>query len=87
MGWHELEGRNAKEEKQNHHEKQEESIRALRTAARGAVSSDKQRPLKDFLLTKAHVVSYSPNVSPADVAFYEGQRSMALQILKLAGEI
>ena len=87
MGWNELEGANAKEEKQTHHEKQEESIRALRTASRTAVSGDKQKPLREYLLTKAHAVSYSPNAASGDVAFYEGQRSMALQILKLAGEV
>ncbi len=87
MGWGDLEGEGAKEQQREQHDKQEESLRALRTAARTAVSSDKQKPLKDFLMTKAHVVSYSPNAVPGDVAFFEGQRSMALQILKLAGEI
>ncbi len=87
MGWHDLEGEGAREQKQEQHDKQEESIRALRTAARGGVSGDKQKPLKDFLMSKAHAVSYSPNAAPGDVAFSEGQRSMALQILKLAGEV
>ena len=87
MGWHDLEGQNAQEEKRQHEERQEESIRALRTAARKAVGDGSQAPLKEYLMTKAHTVSYSPSAAPGDVAFYEGQRSMALQILKLAGEI
>jgi len=87
MGWNDLDGNNAKEEKQTRHDKQEESIRALRNSARGAVTGDNQKPLRDFLFNKAYGVSYSPNAAPGDVAFAEGQRSMALQILSLSGEL
>ena len=65
----------------------EETMRALGTAAKKAIAVDAQRPLRDFLLGKAHAVSYRPGMNRDDISFYEGQRSLALQLLKLAGEI
>lgn len=65
----------------------EETMRALGTAAKKGISTNAQRPLRDFLLAKAHAVSYRPGMNRDDISFYEGQRSLALQLLKLSGEI
>jgi len=62
-------------------------LRALTNAVRTAISADKQKPFKEFLLQKANAISFRPGADPSEVAFREGQRSLALQLLKLAGEI
>lgn len=87
MGWHNLESTDATERQAEQSDKHKEALRALGIAARKAVDGDQQTPLKNYLMTKAHTVSFRPSVSSEEVAFLEGQRSLALQILKLAGEI
>lgn len=85
MGWSDLDkGAEASEETQK---QREDAYRVLATSAAQAVGAKGQEPFKKFLLTKAHGVSYRPGAQPAEVAFDEGQRSLALQILKLSGEI
>lgn len=84
MAWSDLD---KPTEKPDDNGKHAEEMRALGTAAKKAFAVDDQRPLRDFLLARAHTVSFRPGVDPADVAFREGQRSLALQLLKLAGEV
>jgi hypothetical protein len=84
VAWSELDKKNdAQPEKEN----ATAELRALANAVRAAVSADKQKPFREFLLQRAHAVSFRPGVEASEVAFREGQRSLALQILKLAGEI
>lgn len=59
---------------------------ALAQACTRAIVKDGQGPLKAFLMDKAHSISYRPGIPAEEVAFREGQRSLALQLLKLAGE-
>lgn len=87
MGWQNLESSDATDRQAEQSDKHKEAIKALGIAARKAVDGEQQTPLKNFLMTKAHSVSFRPSVSSEEVAFLEGQRSLALQILKLAGEI
>lgn len=60
---------------------------ALEKACIQALKGANQAPLRQMLAAKAHSVSYRPGVPAEQVAFDEGQRSIALQILKLAGEL
>lgn len=83
MAWSDLEKKPPTAEK----EKLAEEHRALGAAVKATIGNSQYAPLKDFLMGKAHTVSFYPGVDPADVAFREGQRSLALQLLKLAGEI
>lgn len=87
MGWNDLNTGEATTKQAEYSDEHKETVRALGTAAKKACGGDQQRPLRDFLLTKAHTVSFRPSASSEEVAFLEGQRSLALQILKLAGEI
>ena len=86
MGWDELDGK-PKQGKEEHETRAQEEIRALGLACREALKGDNQSPLKRYLLSRAHSVSYRPSMTDSEVAFHEGQRSLALQILKSAGEI
>lgn len=84
MGWHELEANRADELPDK---RDEDKLRAIGAAAKATIGNDKYAPLRDFLMQKAHAVSYRPGMNRDDVSFHEGQRSLALQLLKLAGEI
>lgn len=85
MAWSEFDPKPEKTEEMK--SQREDAYRVLATAASKAVSVDGQEPLKKFLVGKANGISYRPGAQPAEVAFEEGQRSLALQILKLAGEV
>jgi len=85
VGWHSLEEKS--ESTKANTAAREDAHRALAAAATQALAKDTQEPLKRFLMNKANSVSYRAGAAPAEVAFDEGQRSLALQILKLAGEI
>ena len=86
MGWNELNDK-PEQGKDAHDKKARDEIRALGIACREALKGDNQSPLKRMLLGRAHSVSYRPSMTDSEVAFHEGQRSLALQILKAAGEI
>jgi len=85
MGWHNLE--DTKKTSSPEKAAREDAYRVLAAAASKALSGDSQEPLNKFLRSKANSISYRAGATPAEVAFEEGQRSLALQILKLAGEI
>lgn len=87
MGWSDLNSGEATAKQAEYSDEHKEAVRALGIAAKKALASDQQTPLKNFLLTKAHTVSFRPSATSEEVAFLEGQRSLALQLLKLAGEI
>lgn len=83
MAWSELDKHPQTADK----DKLAEEHRALGAAVKATIGNEQYAPLKDFLMNKAHTVSFYPGVDPSDVAFREGQRSLALQLLKLAGVI
>lgn len=87
MGWSDLNSGEATSKQAEYSDEHKEAVRALGVAAKKAISADQQTPLKNFLLSRAHGVSFRPSASSEEVAFNEGQRSLALQLLKLAGEI
>lgn len=60
---------------------------ALMSAAVRALDGSNQAPLKAYLEARANSISFRPGIPAEEVAFREGQRSLALQLLKLAGEI
>lgn len=84
MGWSELTGR---EDQQERAQQERERMAALEKACIQALKGRNQAPLRQLLFRKAQGVSYRPGAPAEQVAFDEGQRSMALQILKLAGEL
>lgn len=85
MGWYNLE--NTKKASSEEKSAREDAYRVLAAAASKALAGGAQEPLNKFLRNKANSISYRAGATSAEVAFEEGQRSLALQILKLAGEI
>jgi len=86
MGWQDvtIKGTDPAEQEAAQHKEQEES-RALRQAARRALQGDGQGPLRDELTRAVHRCSYSPNATHAEMAFAEGYRKLAIDLLKLGG--
>jgi len=87
VGWSEFDPKDREEKRDAQSEKHQEHLRALGTAAKRGIAGEKQDVLLRFLQSRANSVSYRPGASAEEVAFNEGQRSLALQLLKLAGEV
>jgi hypothetical protein len=84
VSWSDLEPKPLEAAKAQNYQTETE---ALAKACVRALAKDTQMPLRLFLQAKANSVSFRPGIPAEDVAFREGQRSLALQLLKLAGEI
>lgn len=84
MGWEDLQSPKRLQERA---EQEQGRVVALEKACIQALKGANQQPLKAMLKARAHSMSYRPGITPEQVAFDEGQRSLALQILKLAGEL
>ena len=86
MGWQNVDQkkRDAGQREAAQHKEQEEA-RALRRAARRAFQGEGQGPLRDELLRAVRRSTYNPNASHADMAYAEGYRKLAVDLLKLGG--
>ncbi len=86
MGWNNLEAAKPDPEAaQAQKQRDAEERKALEAAARRAFADKQQTPLKDELVKVGRRPSFTPGRSAEEVAYLEGYRKLALDLLKMGG--
>jgi len=81
VGWGDLENAGRDVGKEGQAKQEQTALRAQVHKALGEPNS----PMQRYLEAVVRGQSYAPGRTPEDVAYAEGQRSMARQLLKLGG--
>lgn len=86
MTWDDLDDKREETTAQQMREAHEAKANALRQATARALQPAKQTELKEYLRALAYSYSYTSGRSAEDVAFSEGRRWLAIELLKM-GEV
>ena len=87
MGWQELEGPSdlSREKRQAESEKERSRLEAVEDAAKRAFRGAKQKPLVEELERVIRRPSYQPGCSAEQIAYLEGYRRLAIDLLRRGG--
>lgn len=86
MSWDDITGTGDNDARERHRQAHEAKLAALKQACARALASREQTELKEFLRSVALGFSYTSGRSAEDVAFVEGRRRLAIELLQL-GEV
>lgn len=87
MTWNDLDTKGDNAEAQRMREAHAAKVNELSQAAVRALGPAQQAPLVEWLRATALSYSYASGRSAEDVAFAEGRRQLAVELLKLGGSL